>query len=324
MRMSTLKTRSAARLRGAPRCLPRPSIARGIRLGLCALLSVGALGCELLLGDIPRKRHAAADGAMPEVDEMPDPATSTDADVARDAAPSGDNSGDENEAGASSSHADASTGPGVLDATNDATAAAGDRDADTNQGTPQEDGATGEPPDDSDAAPSTEDDAAANVDSSSGMPEPNACGGAPARLFFLDRDRDGYGDPESARTACDRPDPEWVEAGQDCDDTNGEVHPQQADFFGSAYQSPASGRFSFDYNCDGTEVPRPNQEIANGCNGLGLLCGGGGYLPNEGRVGGPGSFPQCGSNMILTCALLDLSLACTESYVLTDAPFECN
>jgi hypothetical protein len=44
------------------------------------------------------------------------------------------------------------------------------------------------------------------------------------RLFFLDTDKDGYGDPEESTTDC-KPPEGYVDDNQDCDDTKENIHP---------------------------------------------------------------------------------------------------
>lgn len=44
--------------------------------------------------------------------------------------------------------------------------------------------------------------------------------------WYLDFDRDGFGDPESTQVACFRPDVNWLTDDTDCDDTRDYVHPR--------------------------------------------------------------------------------------------------
>jgi hypothetical protein len=45
------------------------------------------------------------------------------------------------------------------------------------------------------------------------------------RSFFEDSDGDSWGDPESQVLLCDGPDEDWVRRGEDCDDSDPEIHP---------------------------------------------------------------------------------------------------
>jgi hypothetical protein len=45
------------------------------------------------------------------------------------------------------------------------------------------------------------------------------------QTWYADTDGDGYGDPNTAQDACDKPAGAWVLDDSDCDDTNGDIHP---------------------------------------------------------------------------------------------------
>jgi hypothetical protein len=150
---------------------------------------------------------------------------------------------------------------------------------------------------------------------------PPACDGAASRVFFEDGDEDGFGDPDSFEVACTAPDG-YVSVAGDCNDENEAVHPEQPEFFGDGYPTPGSGRISFDYDCDGDEVPAPGQAVANpqGCQGL-LPCTGAGYV-EAARRNVPGANDHCGSRTVLSCAAL---LACSGgTQVATDTPYICH
>src|SRR5262249_38520612 len=72
--------------------------------------------------------------------------------------------------------------------------------------------------------------------------------------FYQDGDNDGYGTTVSTR-ACTAP-AGYKSTSGDCDDTNGQVHPNQATYFATSYTNP-SGAKSYDYNCDGSETEDP-------------------------------------------------------------------
>jgi hypothetical protein len=59
--------------------------------------------------------------------------------------------------------------------------------------------------------------------------------------YYLDEDGDGYGDASVSRGACTRPDG-WSESGEDCDDADPALHPDQDEVCGDGV----------DQNCDGT------------------------------------------------------------------------
>jgi hypothetical protein len=71
--------------------------------------------------------------------------------------------------------------------------------------------------------------------------------------LYLDRDRDGYGDPGEPIAACD-PGPDRVVDASDCDDLRPHVHPGATDVFGDG----------IDHDCDGTDYPRATSE-PGGC-----------------------------------------------------------
>lgn len=60
-----------------------------------------------------------------------------------------------------------------------------------------------------------------------------------------DEDGDGYGDSSQAVIACDNPNPDFVENGLDCDDTNVEVNPETPEICGDGV----------DWDCDGSDSP---------------------------------------------------------------------
>ncbi len=64
------------------------------------------------------------------------------------------------------------------------------------------------------------------------------------RVFFLDADGDGFGDPATPTDACDAPSGHVSDA-TDCDDTDATVHPGAAEVCGD----------SIDDDCDGLAAP---------------------------------------------------------------------
>lgn len=70
------------------------------------------------------------------------------------------------------------------------------------------------------------------------------------KTFYVDADRDGYGDPKKPKTAC-APPRGTVEAGTDCADDDPRAFPAQKQFF--ATPRPDG---SFDFDCDGQSSVR--------------------------------------------------------------------
>jgi hypothetical protein len=191
----------------------------------------------------------------------------------------------------------------------DAESDANDADTDATMTGPSDAGADAQEAAQLDASseqPDSADDAEAGMlpfDTGAPDADPRACDGAASRVFFEDGDEDDFGDPSSFEVACTAPDG-YVSVAGDCNDENDTVHPDQTEFFGEGYPIPGSGRISFDYDCDGDEVPAPGQALANpqGCQGL-LPCTGAGYV-EAARRNVPGANDHCGSGTVLSCAAL--------------------
>jgi hypothetical protein len=111
--------------------------------------------------------------------------------------------------------------------------------------------------------------------------------------------------------ACTSPGAGWVakaskpRACEDCNDSNALAHPNSTHCDGSGYDI-GNGKVSFDFNCDGKEVPCHDfvKAALNGCmlnpvSGAG--CTGSGYLPTS--RSGPGVDPYCGSDKWRQCTL---------------------
>jgi hypothetical protein len=102
-----------------------------------------------------------------------------------------------------------------------------------------------------------------------------------ALRFYLDHDRDGFGDPADFVDACSAP-VGRSPAAFDCDDADADVRPDQAAYF---VRAATSGGYDFD--CDRLESPRVDVAGAAcaGCTGMMELwetavppCGGSGTL----------------------------------------------
>jgi hypothetical protein len=95
-----------------------------------------------------------------------------------------------------------------------------------------------------------------------------------------------------------RNDPDSGCTGMDCDDSNGDVHPNQIDWFGT----PAAGTMSFDYNCDGVATKNPDQLletcIATDCVGQPKA----GYDPLQGKCGQLVGYYACAISGLNVCS----------------------
>ena len=104
--------------------------------------------------------------------------------------------------------------------------------------------------------------------------------------FFVDADRDGFGDPDTIVFACEGAG--FVTNGDDCYDDNSAANPEQEGYFGSD-----RGDGSFDYNCDDVET-----SFFGGfgtCSSDPPLC----FLIEEGWFDdGSGAMPACGETGI--------------------------
>ncbi len=77
-------------------------------------------------------------------------------------------------------------------------------------------------------------------------------------LWFLDLDRDGYGDKKRSKRSDHQP-PGHVANALDCYDENPEAHPGQTHYF-----AQHRGDGSYDYDCDGRSSPR-EEALSSGC-----------------------------------------------------------
>jgi hypothetical protein len=150
-----------------------------------------------------------------------------------------------------------------------------------------------------------------------------ACDAGPGRVFYRDRDEDGFGDPAAAMNRCAAAEG-WSENNKDCNDEEADVHPGQTAYFGFGYRTAANSTgSSFDYNCDGSESAAPDQELGPTiCQGalLNLICGRSGFAPNAERANLPGINAYCGSNIIASCD----ALLCQPHQTTAEAHYTCN
>ena len=101
------------------------------------------------------------------------------------------------------------------------------------------------------------------------------------KVFYLDKDKDGYGDGGKPTAACDVP-AGYSTNTMDCDDGNKDVRPGQSKFF----DKPIPGTKGFDYNCDGQQEPRYPKKAK--CKKQGKKCVGSGwglFVPSCGNTG---------------------------------------
>ena len=106
-------------------------------------------------------------------------------------------------------------------------------------------------------------------------------GACTKKVFYIDKDKDGYGDAGKPTAACDAP-PGYSTNKMDCNDENGEVRPGQSKFF----DKPIPGTAGFDYNCDGKQEQRYTQKAK--CKKQGKNCVGSGwglFVPACGATG---------------------------------------
>jgi hypothetical protein len=103
-------------------------------------------------------------------------------------------------------------------------------------------------------------------------------------VWFLDLDRDGYGDRNKSRRSSTQP-PGYVANSLDCYDENPEAHPGQTRFF-----TQHRGDGNYDYDCDGRETKR-EETASGGCKEISILG-----FPTRcwADAGWEGATPACG------------------------------
>jgi hypothetical protein len=141
----------------------------------------------------------------------------------------------------------------------------------------------------------------------------NGC--EPLRPFYVDADGDGVGGGAKVGEACTAPQGNSLVAG-DCLDSNDKVKPGQSTFFATGYTN-ASGKLSYDYDCNGIEEREPTKPVGD-C----AMCRTGDYVsvlrpqppPNAdlhcGSTSRIGSCGSSGSGMACDLASTAMGLAC--------------
>lgn len=120
---------------------------------------------------------------------------------------------------------------------------------------------------------------------------------------FRDADGDGYPNPAIRVLGCTCPTGYIVARADeltDCADTVPEANPGQMEYFVSGYF--VGSDVSFDYNCDGTEVDRLENHIAEPCSGY-IRCSTSrlGWVAARPRCGAEGEIAQCSSTPLGPC-----------------------
>jgi hypothetical protein len=135
-------------------------------------------------------------------------------------------------------------------------------------------------------------------------------------ILYRDEDGDGFGVSSQQKSGCFA-EPGWSLEKGDCLDSNEMVFPGQALFVGIPYTN-ASGKPSYDYNCDGSETSAPGVLPVPDCS-TAACSGKEGYLPSESP--GLGLNTLCGSKKLLKCTKQGPS--CTSSTVDALEPAGC-
>lgn len=138
--------------------------------------------------------------------------------------------------------------------------------------------------------------------------------------WYPDNDQDQYGRSSGAVVSCSAPaDGHWATIGGDCNDDEGDVHPNATQGQDQPYQT-SGGTTSFDYDCSGQEEGNPNQEGAAPACGVISLCSGSGFVKTS-RTG-TGVNPLCGSTTKATCVLN--GLLCASAFTTVSTGYLCH
>jgi hypothetical protein len=136
-----------------------------------------------------------------------------------------------------------------------------------------------------------------------GGPEAGSADAAPCETptaWYRDSDGDLVGDDKDVVWSCVSL-PGRVTTPGDCRDDVFEVHAGQTQYFPKGFSLKGSGKTSFDYDCDGSELPDNSQfGVQPKCSGVGIInCAGAGFVPTT-RTGS-GVNALCGSTALITC-----------------------
>jgi hypothetical protein len=114
--------------------------------------------------------------------------------------------------------------------------------------------------------------------------------------YYVDGDGDGFGAGSRINDACTAPAGHSLVAG-DCLDTDNRVKPGQTSFFAVGYTN-ASGKLSYDYDCNGSEQAAPGTPVTT-C----AMCAVGSYVVASRANPPPNPNLYCGSTQrIISCS----------------------
>lgn len=125
----------------------------------------------------------------------------------------------------------------------------------------------------------------------------------PLSPYYVDADGDGFGAGTKVGDACTAPAGHSTKLG-DCLDSNPSVKPTQTQFFATGYTN-ASGKTSYDYDCNGVEENVPGHAFG-ACDST---CRTGDYVVNLRANAPAGANLYCGSGTVITTC----STSCSTS-----------
>lgn len=132
----------------------------------------------------------------------------------------------------------------------------------------------------------------------------NGC--EPLQPYYVDGDNDGVGGGTKVGEACTAPAGNSLVPG-DCLDANDKVKPGQTTFFAIGYTN-ASGKLSYDYDCNGTEQREPTKP-AGDCS----TCRVGDYVTVSRANAPPNADYHCGSGQTIAACSGSSSCSATSS-----------
>ncbi|MBX3191689.1 MAG: hypothetical protein KF819_32150 [Labilithrix sp.] len=138
------------------------------------------------------------------------------------------------------------------------------------------------------------------------------------QIFYFDADKDGFGDVNKAKAACNaqQAGEGYVAIAGDCHDGNANVKPGQQQYFGAPYARP-DGKLSYDYDCSGVETEAPGVVHYRPCSSS---CSEAGLVPAASGRTELGVNDYCGSTTRLSCARGGASLEPASHSVPQAAP----